>query len=155
MLLLHNQHSCDGGLPWGDSNTGALITSSPTRGAGVHGKRGKLRSSETDAYHSAERSAPNAGVSLREKPDIVPTPSTRVMAQRFFPVGRITPENKERGRPQNRQLQMSPQRTDKVTSFATEWEMFQPKYVPNSEDCGERQQESNWCMYSLEIQAKL
>lgn len=75
MLILHNQHSCDGGLPWEYSNTGALITSSPTRGAGFHGKRGKLRSSEPDAYHSTEDSAPNAGESLREKPDIVPTPA--------------------------------------------------------------------------------
>ena len=155
MLLLHNQHSCDGGLPWGYSNTGALITSSPTCRAGFHGKRGKLRSSETDAYHFTECSAPNAGVSLREKLDIVPIPRTRVMAQRFFPVGRIISENKERSRPQNRCLQMSPQRTDEVTLFATEWEMFKPKYVPNSEGCDERQQESNWCMYSLEIQAKL
>ena len=155
MLLLHDQHSCDGGLPWGYSNTGALITSSPTCRAGFHGKRGKLRSSETDAFHSTECSAPNAGVSLREKLDIVPIPSTRVTAQRFFPVGRIIPENKERSRPQNRYLQTSPQRTDKVTLFATYWEMSKPKLFQTVKVVVKGNRKATDSMYSLEIQAKL
>lgn len=74
---------------WHAENTGPQVALPQLVMKWFHTSRGKARGSQAIVPFSTEHLAPRVGVSLREKVDIVLTPSYRTLIQRFCLGGEV------------------------------------------------------------------